>query len=148
MELEEWTERKDKLKNRYKNREDLRKDCVKKLDKDNFVFMEFVDLIGIYPVGIDSLHTMRDVKWYNVKDDSLEAMETKEKIKQITNILKDHVTLEKVIEDALTETNPSDLNEIFERVVLKRGKIKEEEGCYKLILGGKRGAPFEFALRD
>jgi len=150
MELEEWTERKDKLKDRYKNREELRKDCIKKLDKENFVFMEYTydNLIGIYPVGIDFSHTMRDVKWYHTKDDCLEAMETKEKIKQIASILKDHVTIEKLIEDALTETNPNDLNEIFERVVLKKGKVREVEGCYKLILGGKRGTPFEFPLRD
>ena len=73
--------------------------------------------------------------------------DTEKLVKEIVEVLKDKISVEKFLEDVLNDIDPEELEEIYERAVVKKGKIREEEGCYKLLIGGKRGAPFELMLR-
>jgi len=152
--LEEWKERANKLNKSYDSRTKLRHDCEKKLG-DYFLVLEYgaKKLVGIYPchveeTGDDRVHTMRDVKWYCIGDKHLKLMDAEKMIEGIIDVLHDKVDVKKLIEDALHDSSPDDLQEIFDRAVIKKGKVREKEGCYKLLIGGKRGQPFEFMLRS
>lgn len=151
--LDEWVEKANTLNKSYNSRKSLRQDCEKKL-KDHFVIMEYghKKLISVYPIHVEEtgdnrVHMMRDVKWYHV-DKSIRLMDTDKMVAGIVSVLKDKVDVEELIKDALYDSNPETLEEVFERAVVKKGSIKSKEGCYKLAIGGKPGKPFEFMLRD
>ena len=75
-------------------------------------------------------------------------MNTKKFIDALVEKLTPHVSVEELLRDTLYDTNPEDLKEMYERVIEKKGSIREKPGCYKLMLGGKRGVPFQFMLRE
>ena len=66
---------------------------------------------------------------------------------ELINHLKFKISIEKFLDDVLTDMSTNDLLEIYERAVEKKGKIKEKEGCYQLLIGGKKGAPVPLMLR-
>jgi len=158
IKLETWRKYIDSLKKNYKNIKELREDTKKKC-KNHHVIMIYDDrgIVGVYPgQGVDQygehaddrVHTMRDVKWYYIRKTTLRQLDIEKMIDELVEKFRDKLSVDKILRDALYDTNPEDLNEMFERAVIKKGKVKEKEGCYKLIIGGKRGSPMEFMVRE
>ena len=152
MTYKEWMKLKKKLKNEYHSVDDVIVDCDKTFEKHyGTIFLGLNKMLMVRPVAIeddDHLHLSRDTALFRKKNNIWVYVDTKALIDELVNHLKEHVSVEKIIEDALCDTDPDELEEIFDRVVNKKGKIREEEGCYKLIIGGKRGQPMEFMLRE
>lgn len=135
---------KPKLKNEYKNLDELKKDVPK-----DFGIWTTSSLVVIAPNEVDAnLHPGNYEVVFNIKEDKIQKVDVARLRKELVKVLTPHITVEKLVEDALECQTAYDLQEIYERAVLKKGKIKEEEGCYKLLIGGKRGHPFEFMLRE
>jgi hypothetical protein len=46
----------------------------------------------------------------------------------------------------LIQSGPVEILELKERLEKSYAKIKDTPGCYSLLVGGKRGKPYEFVL--
>ena len=150
MRLSEWVKKSKKLLNKYETFEDLEDDC-RELFGRNFQIIKRPDnLILISPLLIEideEIHTSRDLPIFLKRDGKYIKLNTKKLIDEVVKVLKSKVTIEKLLEDALCSLSPEELQEVYERVIKKKGKVREEEGCYKLLIGGKKGYPFELMLR-
>jgi len=156
MKLKEWKGKLGKLKKIYDNVEELKEDCKKKVG-DDFYIMDSVKtkLVVVLPEAKQiedwqSFHITRDSIMYRYVDDygTIEKVNTKAMIKKIVEVTAVHLSPEELMEDVLNSLDPDDIIEVYHRVIEKKGKIREEEGCYKLLIGGKRGAPFELMIRS
>ena len=101
-----------------------------------------------YVIDEELTHLSRDIPNYKFKGKKLVRIHYDERIKELVDALKENITVEKFLEDVLNDIDPDSLEEIYDRVIKRKGKVKEEEGCYKLSIGGKRGMPFELMLRE
>lgn len=152
MKFGEWIEKKKSLKDKYDSVDKLIDHCDKIFGKYyGTIFLALNKMLMVRPVlieGDEHIHISRDSVLYRRKGNKWHLVDTMKLINVLVEHLKEHVSVEKLVEDALCDTSPEQLEELFERVVKKKGSIREEEGCYKLIIGGKRGQPMEFMLRD
>lgn len=152
MKFKEWIEKKKTLNDKYDTVDELIEHCDKTFGKHyGTIFLALNKMLMVRPVlieGDEHIHISRDSVLYRKKDGKWHLIDTKKLVDVLVEHLKDHVSVEKLVEDALYDTSPEELDELFERVVKKKGSIREEEGCYKLVIGGKRGQPMEFMLRD
>jgi|Deesub1362A_J573_1020465.scaffolds.fasta_scaffold13388_3 uncharacterized protein (DUF2267 family) len=147
--LKEWKEITNQLKNSYKSFTKLQEDCAKIIPCD-FAIVYQKGMAVIYPESLEDaeeFHRIRDAVIYKRIGSTIKRVDTEKLVSEIVNVLKDKISVEKLLEDVINDIDPEDLEEIYERAVVKKGKIREEEGCYKLLIGGKRGAPFELMLR-
>ena len=88
------------------------------------------------------------VKLYQLKDDgTLEELDVDAIIEEIAEYLKDKVNIKAFLKDVLAMQYELDLMELFYRIQ-KKPKVSDEEGCYALLIGGKRGKPFKLWLRE
>ena len=155
MKLNEWKSKLRNLKKSYESIDKLKDDCKKRVG-DDFYIMDSVrnGLVVILPEpkpieNWESFHITRDSIMYRCDNSGyLEKVNTKAMIKEIVKVTAAHLSPEELMEDVLNSVDPDDIIEIYQRVVEKKGKIKEAEGCYKLLIGGKRGAPFELMIRN
>jgi hypothetical protein len=85
-------------------------------------------------------------KWN--QDGSLELMDNDRLIREITERLVPALSPRKLIEDVLRTQAPDDLMELYERAVVKGGKVVEDDGCYSLRVGGKPDSMFTLLIRD
>jgi hypothetical protein len=158
MTLETWRKKCKKMNVSYDSISNLQDDANKKLGADNYYITTVpkIKIIIVYPFAVveggkddDRIHLSRDALFYFLTEKGThKKMNTEKFINALVEKLTPHVSVEELVRDALYDTNPEDLKEMYERVVEKKGSIKEKPGCYKLRLGGKRGVPFEFMLRD
>lgn len=147
--LKDWKEKASQLKNSYRSYGKLIDDCTS-IFKENFIVVYHGKLAIIYPNEVedaDEFHKIRDAVIYKRTGHTIKKIDTEKLISEIVNVLKDKISVEKLLKDVLNDIEPEELEEIYERAVIKEGKVREEEGCYKLLIGGKRGAPFELMLR-
>lgn len=147
--LKDWKEKAAQLKNSYKSFAKLMDDCII-IFRENFAIVHQKGLAIVYPDSLEDaeeFHKIRDAIIYKRIGSTIKRIDTEKLVKEIVEVLKDKISVEKFLEDVLNDIDPEDLEEIYERAVVKKGKIREEEGCYKLLIGGKRGAPFELMLR-
>ena len=57
--------------------------------------------------------------------------------------------LKKLLTDVFADYFPESIERLYEKIVLKCEKVKEKEGCYKLVIGdGRRKDSEEIMLRD
>lgn len=156
--LKVWRGRGKKLKVKYKDFKELEEDANKKI-KSEYYYITTVPklkLIMIYPFSIieygkddERVHLSRDCLFYFATEkNEYKKMNTEKFINKLVDKLVPHVSVEELVRDALYDTNPEDLREMYERVIEKKGSVRDKPGCYKLMLGGKKGAPFEFMLRE
>lgn len=151
IEFKEWEKNAKKLKDHYKDFDELVKDSKKifgreycaVVNSDNY---SYTKPVNVYVLG--EPHIMRDIPIYYNTEKGLDRMIPEKLIGPIIEKLKDSVSIEKLLEDALLNLNPEDLTELFERAVTKNGKVNEKEGCYQLLVGGKSGRPFKLMLRN
>ena len=135
-----------RLKDKYKTLEELKDDI---LEDYIFVFRKKDNLVVVTPYEVDEgVHINQVAHYYYYSDNCIKKIDVDKLKKELIEILSKHITIKKLIEDVLNTIPPDELMEIYERAVVKKGKIKEEEGCYKLLIGGKRGKPYELAIRD
>ena len=156
--LEKWRKKASKMNLRYKNIADIEKDADKKIRNEYFYVTSIpkVNVIVVYPFSVieggkddDRIHLSRDALFYfKSEKGKYKKMNTKKFIDELTEKLYTYVDVKELIRDTLYDTNPQDLRELYERAIENKGKIKDAPGCYKLKIGGKRGAPFELMLRD
>ena len=78
----------------------------------------------------------------------LKKINVNELQKSIAKELKNKIDGEGLIRDVLEDLPLLGLKDLHERVVKKKGKVKSQEGCYNLQIGGKRGRPMELFIRD
>ena len=152
--LKEWKRQAKKLEDYYDDIESLAEDA-EEIFKGNcaIVVVSAKKLISVRPnflrVGDENWHISRDSILYKIEDDgSLHKIDTEEIIDELVEYLSDKITVEKLMKDVLNKLEPDDLFEIYERAIIKKGKVREEEGCYKLLVGGKKGRPFEVFIVD
>ena len=76
--------------------------------------------------------------------------ERKELLEKLAGKLAPSVKVKDLLIDTLGELRPSELKEIVSRLDSPKNetKVRSEEGCYKLLIGGKKGKPYELMLRD
>jgi hypothetical protein len=154
--LDDWKEWAKRLKPSYDTIDDIIKDSTKILgDYYYTTTVPKMNILVVYPFNHkergsrgDRIHIARDAIFYTEKDGKYQKLNTEKMIEELVGRLVSHISIEHLVRDVLYDTNPDDLREIYERVVEKNGSIKEEPGCYKLLIGGKKGPPFEMALRD
>jgi len=156
--LVKWGKKAKKMKVQYKGLGELQEDAVKKIGDDYFYVTNVpkLKIIIVYPFGVieggrddDRIHLSRDALFYYKNEKgNYKKMNTEKFINALVEKMTPHVNIEELIRDALYDTTPEDLREMYERVIEKKGSIKDKPGCYKIALGGKKGAPFEFMLRN
>jgi len=152
IKLSTWKRKASKIGTEYKTIDELFEACDKHFGK------YYGDLhLGVYklfivrPVGLiddDEYHMSRDSLVFKKIKKKWIKLDTKKLIEELIPKLKDKVSIDSLIRDVLDDSSPDELEEIFERVVTKKGKIQEREGCYKLLLYGKKGSPYELMLRN
>ena len=68
-------------------------------------------------------------------------------IETIVNKLAPHVDIKKFLtEMLLIQSGPVEIMELKERLEKGYAKVKDAPGCYSIMIGGKRGRPYEFVL--
>jgi len=68
-------------------------------------------------------------------------------IKTIVNKLAPHVDVKQLLtEMLLIQSGPVEILELKERLEKAYPKVKDAPGCYSLMIGGKRGRPYEFVM--
>ena len=68
-------------------------------------------------------------------------------IETIVNKLAPHVDVKKLLtEMLLIQSGPMEIMELKERLEKGYAKVKDVPGCYSIMVGGKRGRPYEFVL--
>ena len=72
-----------------------------------------------------------------------------EKLKSgIIKELSDKINTTALLDDVLGDMSIHSLEELSARAVDKKGSVKSKEGCYKLVIGGKKGRPMQLMLRE
>lgn len=152
--LSDWVVKASKLHESYDTIDSLWHDCDILFGTKNFsiTFLgnnRFLVVEPIYITKKDSFHGNRDaVVFIRQLNDTFHKVNLQEMVVQLAEVLAEYVSAKKLIKDVLDNVEPDELEDLYERVIVKKGKVKEEEGCYKLLIGGKRGSPFELMLRD
>ena len=149
--LKEWKKNSKKLNNTYLNFERLVIDCKKYLGSNYYISHTSKGITGVQPyelIDYDSHHTCRDGVYYIIENRKYVQIDMHKLVKDLSKKLAEKLTPEKLMKDVLYSTEPDELKEIFERVIIKEGKVKESEGCFKLLLGGKPGSPYELMIRS
>jgi len=156
--IETWRNKAKKLKESYKNIEKLKEDASKKIGIDYYYITDVptINMIMVKPYMVieygkddERIHLSRDsVFYYSTKGNDYEKLDTIKIIDALVEKIVPHISVEQLVKDVLYDATPEDLKEMFERAIIKEGKIKEKPGCYKMLFGGKPGAPFEFCLRE
>jgi len=78
----------------------------------------------------------------------LEKINLDDIVEEIAEYLKDKVNIKLLLKDFLRSKLPEEvILKLYERVKLQP-KVTDEEGCYKIRVGGKRGRPLELYLVD
>jgi len=68
-------------------------------------------------------------------------------VETIVNKLAPHVDIKKFLtEMLLIQSGPVEIMELKERLEKGYAKVKDAPGCYSIMIGGKRGRPYEFVL--
>jgi hypothetical protein len=90
----------------------------------------------------DAYDLYKDFEVYGMKKKKLQKIDMKVLVQETTKVLAKHVRPEVVVKNILRDLSPSEIVEVFERAVIKKGKIKSGNGCFELRIGGKKGYPF------
>ena len=152
--LEKWKKQAKKLDDYYTDIESLSRDAEKIfLGNVAIIVVSSRKLVSVRPnvlyTGGEDWHTSRDSIFYRLEDDgSLTKVNVKKIIKELADYLSGKVTVKKLMKDVLDKLDPEALLEVYDRAIIKKGKVGEEEGCYALTIGGKKGRPMKIFIVD
>lgn len=147
----EWVEKTKKLKKEYSSIEELEQDCKKLLGTNWQISKRADNIVAVLPLQLiqdEEIHKARDIPLFLLKKEKLHKIDTKKLMQEIVKILAEKIDVQDFLIDVLSSLNPDELREVYERTVIKKGKIRVTEGCYKLLIGGKKGYPMELMLRE
>ena len=151
MKTTEWVEKTKKLKKEYSSIEELEQDCKKLLGTNWQISKRADNIVAVLPLQLiqdEEIHKARDVPLFLLKKEKLHKIDTEKLMQEIAKILAKKINIQDFLIDVLSSLAPDELQEVYERAVVKKGKVRATEGCYKLLIGGKRGYPMELMLRE
>ena len=133
------------LKEEYNNLGELKREA----DKRGYFMMSIPGSPYIRVELPGEEHEIRGEHYISYKieeDGSLTRFHMEDQQKEIAKELAKYVDAEKLMVHILSQYNPEELEELFERVIKKEGKVTEQPGCYSLNIGGKRGRPMNIVV--
>lgn len=133
------------LKEEYSDIGELKREA----DKQGYFMMSIPGSPYIRVELPEEAHEIRGEHYISYKieeDGSLTRFHMEDRQKEIAKELAKHVDAEKLMVHILSPYNPEELEELFERVIKKEGKVTEQPGCYSLNIGGKRGRPMNVVV--
>ena len=68
--------------------------------------------------------------------------------KELGSLLLQHFEKKPFIDDLVITLTPPELIEAYDRAIIKKGKVKQVEGCSKFLIHGAKGKPMELMLRQ
>jgi hypothetical protein len=68
--------------------------------------------------------------------------------KELGGLLLKHFEKKPFIDDLVITLTPPELIEAYDRAIIKKGKVKQVEGCSKFLIHGAKGKPMELMLRQ
>jgi hypothetical protein len=83
-----------------------------------------------------------------VKDGVVRKVDQEKLRKELGGILLKHFEKKPFIEDLVITLSPPELIEAYDRAVIKKGKVKQVEGCSKFLIHGAKGKPMQLMLRQ
>jgi len=78
----------------------------------------------------------------------MRIMESERLRKELAEKLVDALDKKAFIDDYVMTLDPMELMEAYDRAVVKEGKVKGVEGCYKFRIYGQKGKPFDLQVRQ
>ena len=165
MPVDKWVKRAKKLKEQYTSYDVLKKDCQKHLGSNFFELLDIViekvgNVVVVGPANYvscgrkyDRVHPNRDVPIYIFEDNVLKYLDRMSIIKKLVPVLKKYVDQEMMMKDFLEDQDVGILFDLKSRLLMesgekKKAKISKSPECYKISIGGKRGAPLDLMLRE
>lgn len=128
--------------------DELRKELVP--EKQTLMVEPSTGLVVIWLLQDEEGHEYDEAHFHRVfkirGDAKLTELDYSEMIEEISEYLKEHVPVKAFLKDVLRTTAPEEVIEIFERI-RKKAKVRADEGCFLLLIGGKVGKPVELSLR-
>ena len=138
----------DKFKEEYKSLAEL----VDDVPSDLFIRKKKVGkniIVFIYSAELKETEHTCDITAIFVKHEGKIKKLEQEKLRQeLSKILLKHFSPDKFIDDFLETLMPEEIFEAYTRAVVKKGKVREKEGCYKFQIFGSKGPMMELMLRN
>jgi hypothetical protein len=83
-----------------------------------------------------------------VKDGIVRKVDQERLRKELGSLLLKHFEKKPFIDDMVITLSPPELIEAYDRAIIKKGKVKQVEGCSKFLIHGTKGKPMELMLRQ
>jgi hypothetical protein len=126
------------------------KDLIERAKKENFIMTfqpENNIIMMIKTTEQEEVHDLfGDFEVYRLENGKILKVDMKVLVNESAKVLSKHVKPEDVVKNILRDLTPSEIMEVFERAVKKKGKIKTKNGCFEIQIGGKRGHPFTIGM--
>ena len=136
----------EKLKLTYKSVGDLYEDIKDKEEDYALATLTDKNLVTVIPMDKGNVEIEEAIVFEILEDGSLSRINMEEQRKAVVKKLAKYVNPERLLMEILKGYEPTQMIELHERVIEKKGKVRESSGCYALKIGGKQGAPFEVYL--
>jgi len=155
IEFKKWKDLAKNLNDSYTDLDNLISHCEEIFGENFTIELSPPGIASVAPHKIEvvyeeDIHPSRDYVYYIAtaeKYNNLKKLDTEKMIDLLSEQLKKYVNPKELIADALHELSISELKDIFDRAIVKEGKVKAEEGCFQLKIYGKRGSPAILNLR-
>ena len=136
----------EKLESTYKNVGALYEDIKGREGEYALATLTDKNLVTVTPMDKGNIETTKTIVFEILEDNSLRQLNMEEQRKAVVKKLAKYIEPERLLMKILKGYEPTQMIELHERVIEKKGKVTSGSGCYSLKIGGKRGAPFEVYL--
>ena len=136
----------EKLEHIYKNVGALYEDIKGREGEYALATLTDKNLVTVTPMDKGNIEITKTIVFEILEDDSLRQLNMEEQRKAVVKKLAKYIEPERLLMEILKGYEPTQMIELHERVIEKKGKVTSGSGCYSLKIGGKRGAPFEVYL--
>ena len=97
--------------------------------------------------GDGSHYSDRCVAFMRIRATGVMKRVDQEKLrKELAEVLVKHLDPKDFIDDYVLTLDPMELLEAYDRAIVKKGKVKAVEGCYKFKIYGQKGEPQELMV--
>lgn len=95
----------------------------------------------------ETFDLLKGIIVYHIKDNqTVEKLDMKKIIEECTKTIAKHIRPEALLKNLLRDLSPTEISEVYDRAVVRKGKIKTKNGCFEIQICGKRGSPFKINL--
>ncbi len=115
----------------------------------NFVNEEdqILQVEGEFALIVESKKPFKLIRAFKKKDTEYEEMNIHKIARFIAKKLASYLNSEEFLKELLIDhSHPMELQELKERLEHPDATIKPAKTCYSLLIGGKKGRPYEFTL--